>query len=82
MPWLDLFVSLLGSVKMSTLSLMAPAIIDTATNWDNLGRYNWKLWKNILIFLFGLAGMGLGAYVSMLNIVERFQEGESPDDGY
>ena len=38
MPWLDLFVSLLGSIKMSTLSLMAPAIIDTATNWDDLGR--------------------------------------------
>jgi hypothetical protein len=28
-PWLDLFVSLLGAVKMSTLSIMAPALIDT-----------------------------------------------------
>jgi hypothetical protein len=27
-PWLDLFVSLLGAVKMSTLSIMAPALID------------------------------------------------------
>ena len=26
-PWLDLLVSLLGAVKMSTLSLMAPALI-------------------------------------------------------
>ena len=26
-PWLDLLVSLLGAVKMSTLSLMAPALV-------------------------------------------------------
>jgi hypothetical protein len=26
-PWLELLVSLLGAVKMSTLSLMAPALI-------------------------------------------------------
>ena len=44
-------------------------------------RYKWRLWKNILIFLFGLSGMVLGAYVSMVNIVENFQKGESPDDG-
>merc|ERR1712241_861472 len=49
-PWLDLFVALLGSVKMSTLSLMAPAIIDTASNWHDLGRFNWKGIKNFLIF--------------------------------
>ena len=80
-PWLDLFVSLLGSIKMSTLSLMAPAIIDTATNWDDLGRCKWRLWKNLLIFLFGLAGMIIGAYVSIVNILENFQKGESPGDG-
>ena len=28
MPWLDLLVSLLGAVKMSTLSLMAPALVN------------------------------------------------------
>jgi hypothetical protein len=28
-PWLELLVSLLGAVKMSTLSLMAPALIGT-----------------------------------------------------
>ena len=74
-PWLDLFVSLVGSIKMSTLSLMAPALIDTASNWGDLGRGRWRLWKNGLIFLFGLAGMVLGAYVSTVNIVRKFQEG-------
>ena len=74
-PWLDLFVSLVGSIKMSTLALMVPALIDTASHWGDLGRGHWRLWKNGLIFLFGLAGLVLGAYVSTLNIIRKFQEG-------
>jgi len=71
-PWLDLFVALLGSVKMSTLSLMAPAIIDTAANWNDLGPYNWKGVKNLLIFLFGLFGCIMGTIISLQNIIENF----------
>merc|ERR1712141_453855 len=63
-PWLDLFVSLLGAVKMSTLSLMAPAIIDTASNWNELGVFNWKIVKNISIFIFGLFGCIIGTIVT------------------
>ena len=74
-PWLDLFVSLVGSIKMSTLALMVPALIDTASHWGDLGRGRWRLWKNVLIFLFGLAGLVLGAYVSTVNIIRKFQEG-------
>ena len=71
-PWLDLFVSLLGSVKMSTLSLMAPAIIDTASNWHDLGRFNWKGIKNLFIFLFGAFGCVMGTVISLQNIIENF----------
>ena len=80
-PWLDLVVSLLGSIKMSTLSIMVPALIDTATNWDDLGKYKWKLWKNLFIFIFGLGGMILGTYVSMSNIIENFRKGKLTDSG-
>ena len=55
---------------------MAPAVIDTAVNWNNLGRGKWRLWKNVLIFLFGFGGMILGAYVSTINIVRNIQENE------
>jgi len=71
-PWLDLFVSLLGAVKMSVLSLMAPAIIDTASNWKNLGKYNYLLWQNGLIFIFGMIGCIFGTYVSMSQIIHNF----------
>ena len=76
-PWLELVVALLGAVKMSTLSIMAPAIIDTASNWSNLGRYKWVLIKNVVIFLFGLFGCIMGTYVALRDIVRNFQEGAS-----
>lgn len=71
-PWLDLFVALLGAVKMSVLSLMAPAIIDIASNWKNLGKYNYLLWQNGLIFIFGMLGCIFGTYVSMSQIIHNF----------
>merc|ERR1712150_29196 len=61
---LDLFVALIGAVKMSALSLMAPAIIDTASNWDDLGKYYWKAVKNGLIFTFGFFGFVVGTWVA------------------
>ena len=73
-PWLDLFVALLGSVKMSVLSVMAPALIDTASNWKDLGGWNYKAWKNGLIFVFGLLGMIFGTYVSLKQIIQNFMD--------
>ena len=55
---------------MSTLSIMAPAIIDTASNWSNLGKFNWILIKNIVIFIVGFIGCVLGTYVGKLLILQ------------
>merc|ERR1712018_464006 len=74
-PWLELVVALLGAVKMSTLSLMAPAIIDTASNWSNLGRFRWILVKNVIIFLVGFVGCIMGTYVALHDIVKNFRNG-------
>ena len=71
-PWLDLFVALLGAVKMSTLSIMAPALIDTASNWDNLGKFKWKAVKNTLLFVFGFFGCIVGTVIALQNIIENF----------
>lgn len=75
MPWLDLIVALLGAVKMSTLSIMAPAIIDSASNWSDLGPYRWKLCKNVVIFIFGFSGCLMGTFVAMRDIINNFQHG-------
>merc|ERR1712168_775474 len=54
-PWLDLLVSLLGAIKMSTLSLMAPALVDSAAHWNSDSRpvFIYRCIKNIIIFIIG-----------------------------
>ena len=46
-PNLELFVSLLGAIKMTTLSMMAPPSIDTAFNRNDLGMYKWEVLKMV-----------------------------------
>ena len=75
-PRLDLFISLVGAASSSTLALMAPSLIETITFWPNMGKYRWKLVKNILIFLFGFLGFVTGSYISIKNIIKYFVTGE------
>ena len=79
-PYLDLVVSLLGAVKMSVLAIMAPALIDSACQVaasNAAGGVNGvrraRLARNACIFVFGLFGMVMGTYVSMVNIVDKFR---------
>ena len=77
-PWLELLVSLLGAIKMSTLSLMAPAIIDSAAHWnsdDTKPRFVYRSVKNICIFIVGFLACVVGTYISTLEIVKKFQHG-------
>lgn len=72
-PRLDLFISLVGAASSSFLALLAPAIIDSVTNWDTISRF--RLWKNVAVFIFGLVGFIAGTFVSLLNIIKYFSEG-------
>ena len=72
-PDLDLFVSLLGAVKITTLNIMAPALIDTASNWNDLGTCSWKAVKNAIIFLIGLIGCIIGTLSSAQRMIENFE---------
>jgi len=72
-PRLDLFISLVGAVSSSTLALLAPAVIDSVTNWETMSRS--RLWKNVFVFIFGFVGFIAGTFVSVLNIVKYFNEG-------
>ena len=70
-PYLNLFISLAGALCMSSLSLIAPSIIDSATHWDSIGRL--RLAKNIGIFVFGVVGTITGTILSIVAIVKKFQ---------
>lgn len=73
-PWLDLLVSLLGAVKMSTLSLMAPALIDSTAHWNTDSKWKWiyRSIKNVIVFAIGFLGCVIGTYISMHDIIENF----------
>lgn len=72
-PKLGPFISLVGAICLSTLGLMFPSVIELVTVWDEengLGRYNWRLWKNIFIICFGILGFLTGSYVSLQDILD------------
>merc|ERR1712179_810615 len=61
-PWLDLLVSLLGAIKMSTLSLMAPALVDSAAHWnsDSPPVFVYRCIKNSFVFVIGFLACIIG----------------------
>jgi solute carrier family 36 (proton-coupled amino acid transporter) len=73
-PKLELFISLVGAVGSSFLALIFPPLLEVFTfGMEGMGRFRWKLWKNIAIFLFGLIGFVVGTYVAILEIVRSFE---------
>lgn len=72
-PKLDLFISLVGAVSSSTLALMAPPIIDSVTNWQDISK--WRIARNIFLFMVGFLGFITGSFVSIGNIITYFRTG-------
>ncbi|XP_030745992.1 proton-coupled amino acid transporter-like protein CG1139 isoform X1 [Sitophilus oryzae] len=73
-PNLGAFISLVGAVCLSMLGLIFPAAIDLITFYENpgLGRFNWRLYKNLFLILFGLVGFVTGTYVSIIEIIDSY----------
>ncbi|CAG9761643.1 unnamed protein product [Ceutorhynchus assimilis] len=73
-PNLGGFISLVGAVCLSMLGLIFPATIDLVTFYEEpgLGRYNWRLYKNLFLIFFGLIGFVTGTYVSIIEIIESY----------
>ncbi|CAB3360550.1 Hypothetical predicted protein [Cloeon dipterum] len=80
-PYLDALIGIGGSVCLSTLGLLFPTTIETVVYWRNWGKWNWKLWKNILIFLFGLLIFVTGFAGSIALLVITIQESGQPEEG-
>uniref|UniRef100_A0A1B6DPC9 Amino acid transporter transmembrane domain-containing protein n=1 Tax=Clastoptera arizonana TaxID=38151 RepID=A0A1B6DPC9_9HEMI len=72
-PNLGPFISLVGAVCLSTMGLMFPSLIELIVYWDSpgLGRYNWLLWKNLVVIAFGIVGFVTGSYTSLHEIIEE-----------
>lgn len=76
-PNLDLFISLIGSLTLSMLGIGFPAFIDTCTFWKERSGFSFyfMLLRNLAITLFGVAGLIVGTYKSMHEIIDAFFSG-------
>lgn len=69
-PNLGAVISLVGAISSSTLALIFPPIIEIVTFWDHgLGKWNWILWKDIAIMIFGIMGFVFGSFTSIMQIL-------------
>ncbi|XP_053681621.1 proton-coupled amino acid transporter-like protein CG1139 [Sabethes cyaneus] len=70
-PNLGAFISLIGAVSTSALALVFPPLVEIITFWPSrqYGRWNWILWKDVLITCFGLAGFVIGTSTSVVEII-------------
>lgn len=75
-PNLELFISLFGALCLSALGLAFPALIQLCTYWyETRGTAKvWLIVKNTLIVCFGLAGLVIGTYTSLSEIIKTFFE--------
>ncbi|KAF9805881.1 hypothetical protein SFRURICE_013857 [Spodoptera frugiperda] len=68
-PNLSGIISLVGAFSSSALALIFPPLIEIMTFWpDQLGQSNWKLWKDIVIIIFGFTGFVFGTFINVKNI--------------
>ena len=77
-PDLALFISLVGAVSSSTLALIFPPIINLLVHHSTgYGKYNWSMWKDFGLILFGFVGFLAGSYVSIENIIHDVHGSDS-----
>lgn len=73
-PDLEPFISLVGALFFGSLGLLAPPVIETvfAQSFDGFGKYNWRLWKNIVLIIFSLIAIVAGVFTSIEGIINIY----------
>jgi proton-coupled amino acid transporter len=74
-PTISPFISLIGALCFSILGLIVPAFIEVITFWDHgLGPCRWRLWKNVVVSIFGLMALVFGSYTSIKEIAKLYTD--------
>lgn len=72
-PTIGPFISLIGALCFSILGIILPCFIECVTFWeDGLGPAKWRLWKNILISIFGVFVLFFGTKDSIIGIQKAY----------
>ena len=66
-------ISLIGALSSSAIALIFPPILEILVQWpDGLGKFKWKIGKNIFIIIFGFTGFVAGTITTLINIGKAF----------
>lgn len=72
-PTIGPFVGLLGAFCFSILGLLVPVFIEMVTYWEQgFGKFNWIIWKNVIICAFGFLALYFGSKASIVDIMKLY----------
>lgn len=70
-PNVGLFTSLIGALCLSMLGFSLPSLMEICVLYPNsYGRFNYILWKDVLLILFGFCAMILGVTITIIALIE------------
>ncbi|XP_072400029.1 proton-coupled amino acid transporter-like protein pathetic [Diabrotica undecimpunctata] len=74
-PTIIPFVSLIGAFCFSILGLAAPIMIEMLTFWEKgFGKYNWKLFKNLIVFIVAVLALVFGSKAAIEDIIDMYSK--------
>ncbi|GAB0097895.1 hypothetical protein DMENIID0001_135770 [Sergentomyia squamirostris] len=74
-PTISPFIGLIGAFCFSILGLICPVLIEMVTYWDEgFGRWNWVIWKNIIVCAFGAMALIFGSRSAILDIIKLYTD--------
>lgn len=76
-PTIGPFVGILGAFCFSILGLIVPVLIEMVTYWEQgFGKFNWIIWKNVIIVAFGCLALYFGSKSSIEDIIKLYSKTE------
>lgn len=69
-PYLNLFISLIGALCLSMLGIAFPALIEICLRYpDKFGRMYYILVRDVVLVIVGILAGGLGTFLAIVGIV-------------
>ncbi|XKL65978.1 hypothetical protein PGB90_009398 [Kerria lacca] len=73
-PYLNLFISLIGALCLSMLGITFPALIEICILYpNNFGKLNYILLKNVILIIIGIFAGVLGTVLAITDIISKSQ---------
>ncbi|KAJ8708047.1 hypothetical protein PYW08_010413 [Mythimna loreyi] len=73
-PNIGNLMGLLGAFCLSSIGFIFPAMIELLVVWENpgLGKYKWRLWKNVIVLIIGVLLFVAGTYSNAKGLIASF----------